>query len=253
MKSRIAVVILATAFSCNSKTEKEKTFALQQDSISSIYKAPYAFDAPLIDGIENDAIWKKTSWSMIDQVWLGKPMSEEDFKGKYKVCWNKNKLFVLAEIQDDSLFDQYADGQTLWWDDDCVEVFIDENRSKGDHQYNHNAFAYHIALDYKVVDMGPDKNPHYYNHVTTKRTQNGKVSTWEMAFDLYDASFIDNSDQNKPLKLETGKKIGFAIAYCDNDGSKERENFIGSEFIPGADKNRGWIDAGIFGEMVLVE
>jgi hypothetical protein len=47
--------------------------------------------------------------------------------------------------------------------------------------------------------------------------------------------------------------MGFALAYCDNDTSKERENFIGSVAVAGEDKNRGWIDAGIFGTIVLKE
>jgi hypothetical protein len=32
-----------------------------------------------------------------------------------------------------------------------------------------------------------------------------------------------------------------------------RENFIGSESAPGENKDRGWMDAGLFGSLVLVE
>ncbi|WP_372974429.1 sugar-binding protein [Muriicola sp.] len=53
--------------------------------------------------------------------------------------------------------------------------------------------------------------------------------------------------------MRKNKKIGFALAYCDNDGSAERENFIGSVFVPGEDKNQGWINADIFGTLVLEE
>ena len=45
--------------------------------------------------------------------------------------------------------------------------------------------------------------------------------------------------------------MGFALAYCDNDKSKTRENFIGSVYVEGNDKNRGWIDANIFGTLKL--
>jgi len=51
--------------------------------------------------------------------------------------------------------------------------------------------------------------------------------------------------------LKSGKKMGFALAYCDNDHSTERENFIGSTIVEGEDKNKGWIDAGIFGLLRL--
>jgi hypothetical protein len=42
-------------------------------------------------------------------------------------------------------------------------------------------------------------------------------------------------------------------AYSDNDGRLERENFIGSVFIPGTDKNQAWINAGILGTLILIE
>lgn len=43
------------------------------------------------------------------------------------------------------------------------------------------------------------------------------------------------------------------VAYCDNDGSPLRENFVGSEDLPDEQKDRGWIDAGLFGELELVD
>ncbi len=47
--------------------------------------------------------------------------------------------------------------------------------------------------------------------------------------------------------------MGLMVAWCDNDGSEIRENFIGSESAPGDKKDRGWIDAGLFGSLRLVE
>ena len=45
----------------------------------------------------------------------------------------------------------------------------------------------------------------------------------------------------------------FIVTYSDNDGSELRENFIGSEFAAGDHRDRGWIDAGLFGTLKLVE
>ncbi len=211
----------------------------------------YTEAAPNIDGISNESIWSKTSWHPIDQRWLGEPYSDEDFSGRYKLTWDDNALYVLAEITDDVLFDQYHDPLKLWWDDDCVEVFIDEENSGGDHQYNHNAFAYHVALDGNVVDMSTEKvGKLYNNHIISKHVTSGNSTIWELKFSLYDNSY-EEEGINTPVKLSVGKKIGFAIAYCDNDGSLERENFIGSIPVEGEDKNRGWIDANIFGTIVL--
>lgn len=212
-----------------------------------------AAKAPVIDGRMNEEIWKNSAWHPMDQVWLGTPINSSDFEGRFKLCWTSEALYVLAEIQDDILLDQYDDPLKLWWDDDCVEVFIDEDNSGGEHQYNHNAFAYHVALDGNVVDMAPGEIPRLYNdHVESKHITKNNTTLWELKFSVYDDTYKDEAS-NTPVKLQAGKKVGFAIAYCDNDASEQRENFIGSIFVSGTNKNRGWIDANIFGTIILTE
>jgi len=43
------------------------------------------------------------------------------------------------------------------------------------------------------------------------------------------------------------------LSYCDGNKNENRENFIGSETVEGKDKDRGWIDADIFGKLQLIE
>ena len=205
-----------------------------------------------IDGKPNEASWSITEWKTIDQKWLGADYTKDDFQGRYKALWNDQSLFVLAEIQDDTLVDTHADGLIKYWDDDCLEIFIDEDASGGNHQYNNNAFAYHIGLNGQVVDLGPDSLAHYYDHITSARSTKGNTSIWELSISLYDKEFTLDG-QHEKVKLIPNKEIGFAIAYCDNDHSEERENFIGSTFVEGEDKNRGWIDASIFEKIVLTK
>ena len=206
----------------------------------------------VIDGIGSDSVWAQTEWLPLDQRWLGAAYTPQDFQGRYKLAWSPDYLYILAEITDDTLIDIHPDGLEKYWDDDCLEVFVDENHSGGNHQYNYNAFAYHIALDGRSVDIGTDSLKHYFNsHIINKRTQNGKVSTWEVAVALYDDTFDDKKPNNKPAKITPNKQIGFALAYCDNDHSAERENFIGNVVVVGEDKNRGWIDAGTFGALTF--
>ncbi len=206
-----------------------------------------------IDGKADETIWSKAAWQPINELWLGQPYSADDFQGQYKLCWSEEALYVLVEIKDDVLYDQHKDPLKLWWDDDCVEIFIDEDNSGGEHQYNHNAFAYHVALDGNVVDMSTEKTGKLYNsHVASKTITSGNTTIWELKILLFDATYDDENDaKNKSVKLQSNKKIGFAIAYCDNDSSLERENFIGSIPVEGDDKNRGWIDANIFGTLQL--
>ena len=210
--------------------------------------------SPRLDGNAFDACWKETDWHPINQLWAGTAYKKADFSGHFKVAWSDDFVYILAEIVDDVLKDSHRDGLQKYWDDDCMEIFIDEDMSGGNHQYNHNAFAYHVGINGNVVDIGTDSLPHYYNsHIITRKTANSTIYTWEMAMNIYDDSFVDNSNRNSPLKLTAGKKMGFAVAYCDNDYSEEREHFIGSVAIEGEDKNRAWIDASLFGSIELVE
>ncbi len=210
------------------------------------------YGTPLINGVSDDAIWENVEWHALDQVWLGAAPTPEDFSGRYKIAWDENNLYLLAEIADDTLIDIYQDGLQRFWDDDCLEVFLDEDASGGDHQYNYSAFAYHIALDGRVVDTRPDKNAGYFDdHCISRRKSEGKVSTWEVAIKVFSGKKYEEGGENIPMLLKSGKKMGFALAYCDNDHSAERENFVGSIFIDGDDKNRGWIDASVFGLLVL--
>lgn len=208
---------------------------------------------PKIDGIADENIWQNTQWYPIDQLWLGSQYNSADFEGKYKLTWTNEALYLLAEVKDDKLIDINEDPLIAWWDDDCLEIFIDEDNSGGEHQYNHNAFAYHVALDGNVVDMSTEKQGKLYNsHVESKRITNGNTSTWEVKILVFDDTYKDD-DENTPIELLAGKNIGFALAYCDNDNSEHRENFIGSIPVEGEDKNRGWIDANIFGTLKLID
>jgi len=206
---------------------------------------------PVIDGIANEDIWSDKFWLPLDQLWLGDSYTSDDFYGRYKLTWTNDALYLLAEIRDNILVDNNDDPLVAWWDDDCLEIFIDEDNSGGEHQFNHNAFAYHIALDGNVVDMSTKEEGKLYNsHIESKRITTGNTTIWEVKISLYDDLYKDDAE-NSTLKLQPGKVMGFALAYCDNDTSKTRENFIGSVYVEGEDKNRGWIDANIFGTLKL--
>lgn len=207
---------------------------------------------PVIDGDGSDEVWKNTDWQALDQIWLGDSLlGKDDFSGRYKLAWDQNNLYILAEITDDTLIDIHQDGLDRYWDDDCLEIFLDEDASGGNHQYNYNAFAYHVSLDGRVVDINPDSAFQYFDdHCLMRRKTVGNTTIWELAVKVYDDQYTDG-EENIPRLLSKGKHMGFALAYCDNDHSPEREHFIGNVAVKGKDKNRGWIDAGVFGHLSL--
>jgi hypothetical protein len=220
----------------------------------SEYLAPKASVAPNVDGVADEAIWDRARWQELTHRWLGPEYSMDDFQGRYKVVWTDSKIYILGEFVDDVLLDTHRDPLVQYWDDDCLEIFLDEDFSGGDHQYNHNAFAYHMSLDNQAIDIGTDKQPHSYSHhVESRWKQAGNKIVWELAIDIYSDDYQDGSDKNIPVTLTAGKVMGLMVAYCDNDGSELRENFIGSELVADGPKDRGWIDAGLFGSVTLIE
>lgn len=213
-----------------------------------------------IDGRIDDAVWQRAEWHPLNHHMIGSLPSTEDFSGRFKVAWDVNKLYLVAEIIDDVLIDTHPDPYDRYWDDDTLEVFIDEDASGGNHLHSYNAFAYHIALDGNVADFGDEQENGVVllnEHVTsvwTRQTEAPFAITWEVAIDIYDDTFKRQQNQS-PVKLAADKVIGFMLAYCDNDGSPEREHFLGShEITPrNGDKNLGYIDASVFGKLRLVD
>ncbi|WP_298472568.1 sugar-binding protein [uncultured Maribacter sp.] len=244
MKFSTLVFIVVLFSSCHTVPKKE------DHQIIEVLKTnkPY-----IIDGKGSESFWNHCSWYNIDQNWKGKSYSHEDFHGRYKISWSNNELLLLVEITDDTLYSPYKEPFKLWWNNDSLQIFIDEDNSGGLHQYNHNAFAYNLALNNNTLDVNTRKKPQLYNeHITYQRITKNTLSTWEISIKVHKEGF--DSIQNYSIEeLSKNKKIGFALAYSDNDRSTERENFIGSVYIPGEDKNQAWINADIFGTLILKE
>ena len=216
------------------------------------YRAPRAAIAPVVDGVAGDAAWSAAPWHEIDQRWLGPEYGNDDFQGRFKVVWTPERIYLLVEIVDDILYDRHRNPLTQYWDDDCLEIFLDEDFSGGDHQYNHNAFAYHVSLDNQAIDIGTDRAARSYSsHVQSRWRQQDDKVVWELAIDVHPDSYRDDAPDQRPARLSAGKVMGLMVAYCDNDGSELRENFIGSEPVHHGKMDRGWIDAGLFGKLVL--
>lgn len=216
------------------------------------YSVPFTETPIEIDGFALESQWQTAPWKAIDQKLLGPDYAADDFTGQFKLLWDAEYLYLLAEIQDDILIDKIADPLERYWDDECLEIFIDEDASGGIHTYNYNAFAYHVALDNQVVDIDLNEKPALYNdHIQSnwKYQKDGKI-LWELAIRIFTDEFTLDKP-GAPVRLSKGKSMGFMVAYCDNDGSDIRENFIGSEPIAGEDKNLGYIDAGVFGRITL--
>lgn len=236
----------------------------------------FAAKAPVVDGDPGDAAWARAEWVPMDKLMWGSLPEKNDFSGRYKLVWTEGHLYLLAEITDDVLHDSHPDPLEKYWDDDALEVFIDEDASGGDHLFNYNAFAYHISLDNQSADIGPylseaDEQAEKVNvrlfpgHVKSqwKRSQDAPNKLyWEVQIAVMGENYQDSdaleTQAAQAVSLEAGKVMGFMLAYCDSDGRNEdggREHFMGDVDIEpvNGDRNLGYINASVFGQIRLVE
>lgn len=210
---------------------------------------------PVIDGKADDSCWSANQWYGLDYVWLpyGATISPTDFSGRFKISWTKDRLLLLIEIVDDSLYDGHPDPLDNYWNDDCVEVFVDEDHSGGPHNDPSNAFnawAYHVSIFGDVVDpTGPKL---YNDHIKSVWTRHDSLYTWELAVKIYDDTYV-NDQVSVPVTLTNNKVMGFSLAYCDDDGSGVREDFIGSKYLPQSESNESYLNASVFGTLTLID
>lgn len=245
-------------------------FAGQSFAVNEVYESPFAEQAPVLDGESDDDAWVKAPWKNLDKLMLGTMPDEDDFSARYKMVWTNDHLYLLAEIEDDVLRDGYPHPLEQYWNDDTLEIFLDEDKSGGNHLYNYNAFAYHIALDNQAVDVGPflteaDQKagksnvktfPDHIKSVWKRSLDEPHKIIWEVQITVYHG---DNKDLEpsilEQVTLAKGKEMGLMVAYCDSDEGNAREHFMGDvEIEPiNGDKNLGFIDASVFGSLKLVK
>ena len=239
--------------------------AAQNDTVK-VQQVPVT---PIINGIGNDEVWNTEGviWQSIDQVWMpwkGTVPSSSDFSGKYKVIWNEesNMLYFLVDITDDAFIDGYnfaSNGPFGYPNYDVVEIFIDENRSKGAHVFDNgtenaqNALSYHIsvnapadgetATEFTVEDLdgkdwGSSWVVNYASHFPGfAMRKSGNNFVYEFSLKVFNDTYptqqkncSTSTDIEKArVTLTAGKIMGMTMAYCDNDANDgKRDHFFGS-------------------------
>jgi len=221
------------------------------------YNALKTDEAMTIDGMANESCWASAPWAPLEYVWFdaqnqGTPQPD-DFSGQYKIVWDQNMLYYFIEITDNAYYPNTGSATERYWEYDCPEVFLDENNNKDDeHQYDFDAFAYHIDEDGNFVDMGTDRVAKTFDHGAVRRTQSGNTHYWEISLKVFDDTYDEYSTNNQPVVLNDGKVMGFAVGYNDNDNNYNREHLIGSIEINEAEKNIAYIYTRVFGDLTLM-
>jgi chitodextrinase len=245
------------------------------------------FDGDSIDNIWRSAEWKNIDqvWIPYNNILPSAFTTESgtktisgvaDFSGRYKMLWSEADSLVLflVEIHDDVFIDGYVPNASNYPNYDVIEVFIDENHSGGNHLFDsggnnaENAFSYHMNVNAPTVGgvttsltgaMDIYGNSYsdiinYKSHFPMYSMKNygGGRYVYEFAMRIYKDTY-DNSDPFASRRaLSANDNMGFTIAYCDNDENDNmRNHFIGSVTVSGPNNNNSYIDASIFGTLIL--
>jgi len=264
----LSVIITVCFISCNDKDTKDNqntdneiiNGTMGQDD----FIAYFTDTPPVIDGNGSDAAWEKAEWRDIKYAWMyqspkslptgaavasdGTIPKTADFSGRFKVVWTADRLYILAEIIDDIKYCPITDKKQSPEKNDCLELFIDENASGGTRTSDggNNFFTYHMNFDgINVVDY-TGQNVLRNSHLNYKINENAApLYIWEIEMKVYNSSYpLNSSPDTAPVTLTEGKKMGFAVAYCDNDrdahnsgNTGDRDHFIGSMFVKGGTDN----------------
>jgi hypothetical protein len=243
---RVAPLLLALASACAAAEPPAR-------------EIPYMAHPPVLDGRADEPEWALSPWRELRYTLVGEPATEAaDFSGRYRLLWREQALYLLAEIRDDVLSDGEPDPLLNYWADDALEILIDEDASGGDHETNHGAFAYHVALDGQVVDIDTDGHPALFNdHVQAvwrRSPEPPYALIWEVRIQVYpDPATLPEGASWQPRRLAAGDVLGFALAWCDSDAPGVRTRLVADVDVAAVngDRNRLYRDAGTFARIRL--
>lgn len=164
-------------------------------------------------------------WATVEEIPLS--LGSVDADPTFKVLWDKDYLYVLADVKDSVLNKDHADA----WMQDSIEVFIDENNKKttgydgDDKQYrinyaNEQSFNGQKCKAENVISA-------------TKVVSGGYVI--EAAFKWTDISPVN------------GTNVGFELQLNDAVSSSVRNKTNWAD-----DTDKGWSGSNVFGTITLV-
>lgn len=182
----------------NSQNTSTKYFAdLKLGNKSKIEDAIYG--TPVIDG-NLDESWKNAKEFSTD-VWV---TGESGATAKVKTMWDKDNLYVIADVTDAVLNKSNANP----WEQDSVEIFLDQNNNKTSSYQGDDS---QIRINYENEVSVSGYNPTGLK-TQTKITDKGYIV--EAAIPLTE------------IKAENGYIVGFDVQVNDADASGQRTSVV---------------------------
>lgn len=183
------------------------------------YTAMSTVAAPVIDGDITDKLWANVPWTDNFTDIEGDKQPAPYYNTRIKMMWDKNYLYVAAEVKDPSVWAYVKKHDEVVFQDNDFEVFIDPNNHA--HQY----FEIEVNAINTIWDLFLPK-PY--------RNNGGGLSSWE-AMGMKTAVKIQGT-LNNPSDTDKGWTVEMAIPFsalrmgngnvtAPKDGESWRINF----------------------------
>ncbi|MBO9699538.1 MAG: T9SS type A sorting domain-containing protein [Sporocytophaga sp.] len=187
--------------------------------------------APIIDG-EVDNIWSEIGAKSISKVILPTVSSAADLSGTFKVLWNDQYFYLLADITDDV---KISDSDPVY-EDDGIELFFDIGNNKPS-TYQNNDVQYTFKWNSTAVSSNPEGRSITGINYSMKATTNGYV---------FEARIPWSTLQASPLP---GQLHGLDIHVNDDDNGGGRDGKLSWA----ASSDDAWQNPSLLGTMILKE
>lgn len=206
--------------STNSQAAKSTNYGVLKLGKSPEYtKAIYG--TPVIDG-EKDPVWNKAKIIHTTKTVLG---AGNIAKGKFRLLWDRNYLYVYGEIQD-SLLRAVSSNP---WEQDSVEFFIDQN-------FNRTSFYEDDDVQYRV------------NYKNVKTFGSTVVPNFKTSTKVVPGGYVvEAAIPLDKIQVKKGTLVGFDIQVNDDNGKGERTGQSNWNDSSGT----GWQSTTVFGVLRL--
>lgn len=199
--------------------DPEKFIAENTPEAKVAKQATAAFGTPTIDGTI-DAIWDGAAEIQVNQY----QMAWQGATGVAKAMWDDKNLYVLVQVSDAQL----DKGSANPWEQDSVEVFLDQNNGKTS-SYESDDGQYRVNFDNQV-----SISPATITGLVSATKITGTNYIVEMSIPLTAVTPINNM------------KLGFDVQINDGkDGA--RQSVAAWNDTTGV----GYMDTSVFGELTL--
>ncbi|MDH7598525.1 MAG: sugar-binding protein [Sedimentisphaerales bacterium] len=188
-----------------------------------------ASTAPTIDGAI-DEVWSGVKVNTIQRSYYRNISGLIDFSASFRSVWDANALYLLVEVSDEDL----RSDSSQYWQDDCVEIFVDPDNSKSSTYGPDDLHFYFVwGQPGRIGEARQDRTSHVrYAFAKTDKGYNLEVCLpWTTL----------------GVRPTPGTSIGLEVQVNDDDDGGDRDHKVGWN----ARQDNAWEDPSTFGNAYL--